>query len=156
MQLYFTILAFLMVLNACNLTLSQAVPACQTPLKYGSFQALVSEDCTALQHQWVTRQSACKECMYIDSQGRKAIGVDFNLEETDAKAILTNFGVDYEKIVGGATTDISKPCACDEVECLTLSQIEYIFEESIANAIATVKRVMPAFQRYSKYTVVCC
>ena len=144
MQLHFTILAFLMVFTVCNLTPSHGVPACQTPLKYGSFQVLVSENCTAQQDQWVIQQSTCKECMYIDSQGRKAIGVDFNLEQTDANAILTNFGVDYDKIVRGATTGINTPCACDEVVCLTNGLIESIFEESIANAIATVKRVMPA------------
>ena len=146
MQVHFTILAFLMVLTVCNLTPSQAVPACSTPLKYGGFQVLVSENCTAQQYKWVIHQSTCKECMYIDSQGRKAIGVDFNLEETDAKGILTNFGLDYDKIVRGATTDINTPCACNEIQCLNNSQIENIFEESIANAIATVKRVIPAFQ----------
>ena len=153
MQLYFSIRAFLIVFIVCNLTPSQAVSQCLSPSKYHSFAALVIETCTGVQHHWVLQQSTCKECMYTDSQGRKAIGVDFHLEDTDAKSILASVGADYDDIVKGGTTDISTPCSCEKVVCLNQSQIEHIFEESIANTIATVQSTIPVFERYGeRYT----
>jgi hypothetical protein len=85
--------------------------------------------------------------MYVDSQDRKIIGFNFNLEETDAKAILAQYEADYDKIVNGAPTDLTMPCDCKVVTCLNLNQIEDIFDESIAQAFGNAKRVLPSFER---------
>ena len=148
MKLYF-ICASTIVFAVCNITRTKAVSKCTTPSKYSSFQALVSGTCINNAKQWVLQNGGltCKECMYVDSQGRKIIGFNFNLEETDAKAILAHYEADYDKIVNGAPTELTMPCDCKVVTCLNLNQIEDIFDESIAQAFGNAKRVLPSFER---------
>ena len=148
MKLYF-ICASTIVFAVCNITRTKAVSKCTTPSKYSSFQALVSGTCINNAKQWVLQNGGltCKECMYVDSQDRKIIGFNFNLEETDAKAILAQYEADYDKIVNGAPTDLTMPCDCKVVTCLNLNQIEDIFDESIAQAFGNAKRVLPSFER---------
>ena len=153
MKLYFYIRACIVVFTACNIIPLQAVSECLTPSKYSSFQALVSDSCTTEQNKWIRYQSTCKRCMYLDPQGRRAIGVDFNLEQPSAKAILATVGADYDKIVEEAATNVAKLCNCTEVTCLNQSQIEGLFDESIAIAVATAKRVLPSFGRYSRHSI---
>lgn len=153
MKLYYFICACMYVVLASNIKPSLAGSYCVIP-KYGSFQALVSGTCDV--KSWVRRfESICKECMYLDSQGRKLIGINFNLEQPDAKAILAHFGADYDSIVNGASTAINMPCHCNTtVTCLNLSQINNLFDESVENAFQKAQHFLPELDRYSNQNVV--
>ena len=154
MKLYFICACVYVVATSTNITPSLASSFCLTPSQYGLFQALVSGKCDVKSY---VRQfeSTCKECMYLDTQSRKYIGIDFNLEQHDARAIVTYFGADYDKIVNGPATAMGTPCDCKEVECLNLTQINNIFDESIENAAQNARQVLPIFDRYGdQYTVI--
>ena len=150
--MYF-IFACMYVVAASNIKPSLARSYCVVPSKYSSFEALVSGTCDI--KRWVREfESICKECMYLDSQGRKLIGMNFNLEQRDAKGILTHFGADYDSIVNGTPTAISMPCDCAKVTCLNSSQISNIFDESVVDAIQNAKKFLPNLDRYGNQNVV--
>ncbi|XP_028394140.1 uncharacterized protein LOC114518360 [Dendronephthya gigantea] len=125
-----------------NMAASQAT--CALPSNwYSSFQTLVSgTSCDAMTKKFVYAFSHCKQCMYLNYEGRKTIGVGFNLEQPNAEKILAQVGANYIQIVDGKSTSLHTKCDCDHVTCLDQSQIESIFEISIIEATGTAKSVL--------------
>ena len=146
----FVVFVYIVIFTTSNVVLSQSL--CETPLKYNSFQALVSGNCDSVIKDLVSSNTPrCKKCMYIDSHDQKAIGFDFKLNDPDAKAVLASVGIDYDRMVTEAPTKFSEPCDCEKVLCLNQTQVEKIFDESIQEAIGNVRRAFPEFDGYSVF-----
>ncbi len=79
--------------------------------------------------------------MYLDIKGIKTIGVGFNLENSNAKNEIRKIGANYDKIVNGIATYISSKCQCDQVYCLTNSQIQSIFSYTLESSIACANQI---------------
>jgi len=44
-----------------------------------------------------------ESCVYNDSLGIPTIGIGFNLERSDAPALIAGLGLDYDSVLDGST-----------------------------------------------------
>jgi GH24 family phage-related lysozyme (muramidase) len=84
-----------------------------------------------------------KECMYLDSLGKKTIGIGFYLYQKGAREIISKIGADYDAIVNKGSTRIHSSCNCSSTPkgCLTETQINALFEITIKDAVDCANQI---------------
>lgn len=121
--------------------------ACQRPIRY----SLTDADVAACDPKpLIFDNEGCKECMYLDTKGIKTIAVGFNLQRSDARAILASVGANYSKIFDGPVTPMKTPCDCNTVTCLDKDQIGKILDITAEGARRDARSIISTFRRLVK------
>lgn len=81
---------------------------------------------------YLAKHEGREDRVYIDTEGHPTIGIGFNLDRPDARRTLTALGLDFEQVRAGRQT-------------LTGSQIDRLFERTIAEAVNGAKRQVKDF-----------
>ena len=55
----------------------------------------------------IKKHEGHKNHVYLDSEGKKTVGIGFNLTRPDAPAILKSIGADYDKVISNYNNEIS-------------------------------------------------
>ncbi len=82
--------------------------------------------------EYLGKHEGREDRVYIDTEGHPTIGIGYNLDGPDARRTLTALGLDFEQVRAGRQT-------------LTGSQIDRLFERTIAEAINGAKRQVKNF-----------
>jgi len=85
----------------------------------------------------IKKHEGQKNSVYIDTVGKRTIGVGFNLERKDAPSIMKQIGADYNKILSGE-------------QSLNDNQIKELFQINIRTAYADAKKYLPQFDGLPK------
>jgi lysozyme len=80
----------------------------------------------------IKKHEGHKNHVYLDSVGKKTIGIGFNLTRPDAPAILKSIGVDYNKVLSGQ-------------QDITDEQAKTLFQINIKTAYNDAKKFLPQF-----------
>ncbi len=83
---------------------------------------------------YVRRYGPTSAAVYRDSQGRARVGRGARLDHAAARERLAGIGADLDELLGG------------EIE-LTDGQIDALYEEDIATAVAEARSVVPDYDR---------
>jgi len=82
------------------------------------------------------RHEGRKAIAYKDTEGNMTIGIGFNLERTDAKQRIEALGLDLAKVK-------------NKQQSLSDQQIDSLFSDDVASAIADVKSLVPKYSDLS-------
>lgn len=132
-------IACLLISNA-----SASESACQRP---PSDSITLNDAATCDPKPLIYDHEGCKECMYLDTKGIKTIAVGFNLQRSDARAILASVGANYSAIFNGPVTPVKTPCDCNKVTCLNQAQISKIFHITVQGASRDAQGIVSTFGR---------
>jgi GH24 family phage-related lysozyme (muramidase) len=80
----------------------------------------------------VARHEDTRSRVYDDGAGHPTVGIGFNLDRADARAAITNLGVDYDALRSGAVE-------------LTEQQITQLFDRDLNQAVAAGERTVSNF-----------
>lgn len=81
---------------------------------------------------FIKQHEGVKPHVYLDSKGIPTVGIGFNLLRPDAKSMISNLGLDYNKVLSG-TQDLSN------------QQMHDLFNASLKIAYADAKKYIPSF-----------
>jgi GH24 family phage-related lysozyme (muramidase) len=104
--------------------------------KYYRIEDAVDVDIDKLMKQ-LTRHEGKRSVVYKDSEGIPTIGIGFNLNRSDAKAMISAMDADYDKILAGT-------------EKLSDEQIAKLFDSDIQASIAGARTVVSNFSELSE------
>jgi lysozyme len=80
----------------------------------------------------IRKHEGHKNHVYLDSVGKKTIGIGFNLTRPDAPTIIKSIGADYNKVINGQ-------------QDLTDDQIKTLFQINVKTAYNDAKKFLPQF-----------
>ena len=93
----------------------------------------------------IIKHEGQKPCVYLDTRRLKTIGVGYNMENSDARAVFKSIKADYEKFMNGPVTKATVRCDCSSVPCLTEEQILKLLDISLKTAIEDAQKVISTF-----------
>ena len=78
-----------------------------------------------------------KQKVYLDTRGIMTVGVGFNMQQADARAIFQRNlpGVSFDDVLSGKTS-------------LTKPQAIQLFQETLKDKVQTTKRLFPNYEKY--------
>jgi len=81
---------------------------------------------------FIKQHEGVRPHVYLDSKGIPTVGIGFNLLRPDAKSMISNLGLDYDKVLSG-TQDLSD------------QQMHNLFSACLKIAYADAKKYIPSF-----------
>lgn len=82
-------------------------------------EGLLEGTCTCDDIQkMVADAEGSRPCVYIDSVGHPTVGIGFNMDRSDARSVMSKYGINYDSVRSGKT-------------CLTQTQITQLFNEDL-------------------------